>query len=469
MDAGLRHIGRFNRRAGSSPPGFQRKAKPLRDVRFRGSAAAWIAPRLHPTIRPAAGGLDRSTSHRLTMRRLILPIAVVTLVAAGAFLLRRDRATPDTSYRFVSVTRGDLESNVSATGNLSAVRTVQVGTQVSGQIAELYADFNDRVKKGQLIARLDPTLLEEAVRQAQADVDRTAADLAQKEFVFQQTEQMHRSGAVTETEFKSAQYNLQMSQASMKSAQANLERARRNLQYASIHAPISGVVIERNVDVGQTVAASLSAPQLFLLAEDLSRMQILASVDESDIGRIEPEQSVRFTVQAWPERAFTGKVRQVRMQSATTENVVNYTVVVDVDNKDGTLLPGMTATVNFQVASAKDVLRVPNAALRLRPTEEMLAALAASETGEEAPPAAGDEGGTGRLWYLDAQGRPATIAVRTGLSDGQMTAVSGAGLREGMRVIAAITSGTAAPSEGVSSPFQSAQPQGGRGRGPGRM
>jgi HlyD family secretion protein len=424
------------------------------------------------------------------MRRFILSIAVLTLVAAGVYFVRRHQGTPDTSYRFASITRGDLESTVSATGTVNAVRTVQVGTQVSGQIAELYVDFNDRVKKGQLVARLDPTLLQEAVRQAHADVDRTAADLAQKEFVFQQTEQMHKGGAVTETEFRTAQHNLQMSQASMKSAEANLERSRRNLQYASIYAPISGVVIERNVDVGQTVAASLSAPQLFLIAEDLSRMQILASVDESDIGRIQPGQSVRFTVQAWPERTFPGAVRQVRMQSVTTENVVNYTVVVDVDNTDGTLLPGMTTTVNFQVAAARNVLRVPNAALRIRPTEAMLATLDASETGEEEPAASATatrpgnaaretagaagggeagggetDGGIARLWYIDAQGRPAALTVRTGLSDGQMTEVAGPGLREGMRVIAAITAGAAAPGEGVASPFQSAPSQGGRGRG----
>ncbi|HSA57493.1 MAG TPA: efflux RND transporter periplasmic adaptor subunit [Gemmatimonadaceae bacterium] len=391
------------------------------------------------------------------MKRILLALAVVATVAVGIFFLTRDRSANATSYRFVSISRGDIESSVTATGSLSAVRTVQVGTQVSGQIAELYVDFNDRVRKGQLIARLDPTLLEEAVRQAQADLDRAAADLAQKEFVFQQTDQMHQSGAVTETEHKSALFALQMSRAGMKASEANLERARRNLQYASIHAPIDGIIIERNVDVGQTVAASLSAPQLFLIAEDLSSMQILASVDESDIGRIAPGQQARFTVQAFTDRTFEGKVRQVRMQSATTENVVNYTVVVDVDNSDGALLPGMTATVTFRVAGAENVLKVPNAALRLRPTEAMLAAAADDETGEVPE-------GTTRLWTLDAQGQPRALAVVAGLTDGQETEVSGPGLREGLRVIAAITTGGPAASEGVASPFQTAQPQGGRGR-----
>lgn len=428
------------------------------------------------------------------MRRLLIALVVVGAVAAGVFLVTRNGNANTTTYRFVTVSRGDIESSVSATGTLNAVRTVQVGTQVSGQIAELFVDFNDRVRKGQLIARLDPTLLEEEVRQAQADVDRMAADLAQKEFVLAQTESLYTRQAVTETETKTARYNVQMSQANMKAAQANLERARRNLQFASIYSPIDGVVIERNVDVGQTVAASLSAPQLFLIAENLSRMQILAAVDESDIGRIAPEQSVRFTVQAFPNRTFRGTVRQVRMQSATTENVVNYTVVVDVDNRDRALLPGMTATVTFEVAKAEDVLKVPNAALRLRPTNEMLAAAGADEDEESAPVAdssaraavgRGRAGGTGagndtntpgaasdasamsvgRLWYLDAQGRPAVVTVRTGLTDGQETEVAGPGLREGMRVIGAITSGSI-QSTGVSSPFQTPQ-SGGRGRGRG--
>lgn len=422
------------------------------------------------------------------MRRILIVTVVLAAVAAGVLLITRDGDAGAASYRFVSVTRGDLESTVTATGTLNPVRTVQVGTQVSGQIAELYVDFNDRVRKGQLIARLDPTLLEEAVRQAQADVDRAAADLAQKQFIAEQTAKMHERQAVTDTEYKTAQFNLQMSQASMKAAEANLERAKRNLQYASVYSPIDGVVIERNVDVGQTVAASLSAPQLFLIAEDLSRMQILASVDESDIGSIREGQDLRFTVQAYPNRTFRGRVRQVRMQSVSTENVVNYTVVADVENKDGALLPGMTATVTFEVAKATAVLKVANAALRVRPTEEMLAAVGDGEVGPApaetatrtasggatpggAPARAGAADAaedlapaarTARLWYIDDQGRPAVVTVRTGLSDGQETEVSGPGLREGMRVIAAVTSGSTTGST-IASPFQTQAS--GRGRG----
>ena len=176
---------------------------------------------------------------------------------------------------------------------------------------------------------------------------------------------------LTEIDFNTAKYAYDVALANVKSAQVTLERARQNLAYTNIYAPIDGVVVERDVDVGQTVAASLSAPQLFLIANDLAQMQILASVDESDIGAIHEGQSARFTVQAYPNETFTGSVKQVRLQSKTTENVVNYTVVVSVTNANGKLLPGMTATIDFLTGSAKDVLLVPNAALRFRPTEQM--------------------------------------------------------------------------------------------------
>ncbi len=433
------------------------------------------------------------------MRRLITGISVLAIAGVSiAFLLHRS-AKDTTSYRFVEVTRGDIESAVNSTGILSAVRTVQVGTQVSGQIAELHADFNDHVKKGQLIARLDPTVLEEAVRQAEADVERAQADLQQKQFVLNQTESMYKNEVSTETEYKTAQYDAKMSEAALKSSQSNLERAKRNLSYASIYSPIDGIVIERNVDVGQTVAASLSAPQLFLIAEDLSHMQILASVDEGDIGQIREGQPVHFTVQAYPNRTFDGKVGQVRMQSTANENVVNYTVVVAVNNPDGLLLPGMTATVSFEVAKATNVLKVQNAALRLRPTAAMIATArtggpaglrdssrAGTDSGrgiarrpgtveEDALREPGRAGGVGesqrvgfaQLWYLDDNGNPAMTRVRTGLTNGQETEITGSSVHEGMQVIAAVTSSDQAPGA-VSSPFQTGQPQGRggfRGRG----
>ena len=421
------------------------------------------------------------------MKRIHIVIACAVLLGAAAWIvygrLSGDERQP---YRLVAVERGNLESSVSATGTLSAVTTVQVGTQVSGRIVEIYADFNDRVEKGQLIARIDPLLLEQAVRDAEAGLERSRAEAAQAEREFERNRQLFERKVITEMEFNNAKYALDVARASLKSAQIALERAKQNLSYTYIYAPIDGVVVERNVDVGQTVAASLSTPQLFLIANDLSQMQILASVDESDIGAIYSGQPVRFSVQAYPNEVFECEVRQVRLQSTTTENVVTYTVVVSVANPTGKLLPGMTATVDFLTGVAEDVLIVPNAALRFRPTEEMLAAVrkrnakegAAAESaggpgqgqlrkvalngagGAAAPgagPAAGQGGrrrpdGTATLWYLDERGRPAMMRVRTGLTDGQRTEVSGPELREGMQIIVGLAQ-TDRPAR-PSSPFQ---------------
>jgi HlyD family secretion protein len=397
------------------------------------------------------------------MRRshIILLAGGVLLLAAGVWLFTGKSKDGTATYRLAAVERGDLEATVSSTGTLSAVTTVQVGTQVSGKIVAIHADFNDHVKQGQLIAEIDPVLLQQTVRDAQAGLERSQAQLEQTKREYERNQQLFERKVLTEIDFNTAKYAYNVAQANVKSAQVTLDRARQNLAYANIYAPIDGVVVERDVDVGQTVAASLSAPQLFLIANDLSQMQILASVDESDIGAIHESQSARFTVQAYPNETFTGSVKQVRLQSKTTENVVNYTVVVSVSNPNGKLLPGMTATIDFLTGSAKDALLVPNAALRFRPTEEMRAQLRKryaakrGETNPEARAGAGEglEGGTGArtaatgnrprnastLWYLDDKGEPAATRVRVGLSDGQRTEVSGKDLKEGMQVIIGVT------------------------------
>jgi HlyD family secretion protein len=300
-----------------------------------------------------------------------------------------------------------------------------------------------------VIARIDPTLLEIAVHNAEANLERNQAQLDQAERNYARAVTLREQRILSETDYNEAQYNLESGRAAVKGAHVGLDQARRNLAYATIYAPVSGTVVERTVDVGQTVAASLAAPKLFTIAEDLTRMQMLVSVDESDIGRIRPGQSVRFTVQAYPSQPFKGTVRQVRLQSTTKENVVNYTVVVNVRNEDGRLLPGMTATVRFVVARADGVLRVPNAALRIVPSERMRAEL-------QVP-----NGGTPRLFYLDTQGRLAVAKVRPGLSDGQLTEVEGPALAEGLRVVAGLND--SAPVAGVANPLQGSgrQQQGG--------
>ena len=421
----------------------------------------------------------------------------LSLIAGGAWFYRHAEAKEAPAYRFAAVERGSLQSSVSATGALSAVRTVQVGTQVSGQVSGIYVDFNDRVRKGQLLARIDPTLQQQAVQDAQAGLERAQAQLGLAQAEYSRNKQLFDAKIVTASEYGAVESNFAVQQANVKSARIALERAQKNLGYTSIYAPSDGVIIERNVDVGQTVAASLSAPQLFLIANDLSQMQILASVSESDIGAINEGQQVKFTVQPYPNQTFTGTVRQVRLQSTTQDNVVNYTAVVGVGNPDGKLLPGMTATVQFLTASANDVLTVPNAALRYRPTAEEMASVvgggqaaggdstrartrssgdstqwrarraAAGGTAGGARTGARAGGSVGTLWTVDAKGKLASVRVRTGLSDGSKTEVQGRDLKAGTQVIVGTSNGAQTATQGSpsSSPFQ---PQGGgMRRGPG--
>ena len=395
-------------------------------------------------------------------KRVVVGLGVTVLAAAVsvAFLVRSG-ATRPAAYRTVAVERGDVAATVSATGTLSALSTVQVGTQVSGQIAELKADYNSHVAQGDLIARLDSTLLYLAVRQAQAEVRQARADSIQKQFALDQARSLESAGLLARGDYIAAETAYETAQAGLTSAEVNLARAEENLRYVNIYAPIAGTVIQRNVDVGQTVQASFSAPQLFLIAADLKQMQILVSVDEADIGEIRVGQRVQFTVQAYANRTFTGTVQQVRLQSTTSQNVVNYTVVVGVANPDLVLLPGMTATVTFEVARATDVLKVASAALRFQAPAAWLVQWRAAHPG--AAVASGPD--VAALWSLDAEGRPQPTFVRTGLSDGQSTEISAAGLDVGRAFIAGVAaSGKAAT--GAASPFQSTQQRGGGPPGP---
>ena len=437
--------------------------------------------------------------------RMISIAAGLSIVAGGAWFYNRADAKQDMTYRFATIDRGNLQSTVSATGTLSADRTVQVGTQVSGQVSAIYADFNDKVKKGQLLARIDPMLQQQAVQDAQAGLERAQAqlDLAKQEY--DRNKQLFDSKIVTAAEFGTVRANYTVAQANVKSAGVALSRARQNLAYTNIYSPIDGIIVERNVDVGQTVAASLSAPQLFLIANDLSQMQILASVDESDIGAIKQDQEVRFTVQSYPNRQFTGHVSQVRLQSKTQDNVVNYTAVVTVQNP-GVLLPGMTATVSFLTGSVENALTVSNAALRYRPTQEELAAAGitqASFTGRRDSTVRRDSararwsggavgsgaasgqwsggqgqmrqgtgaGSRGTLWYIGADNKLKMARVRVGLSDGQRTAIESDSLRAGMQVIVGTSGGAQSATASTtnnnrsSNPLQPQAPRGPGGQG----
>lgn len=330
-------------------------------------------------------------------------------------------------YLFATVTRGPLETLVSSTGTLAALETVEIGTQVSGTIASIAVDYNDHVRKGQVLAVLDQALFAAQVREAEANVAKARATLTQAEDEFKRNQPLFDKGFLSAQEFLPVRTGVDTAGATLAAAEATLARARTNLAYTVIRSPIDGTVIKRSVEAGQTVAASLNTPTLFVIARDLAQMRIEADVDESDIGQIRNGQAVRFTVQSHPGESFHGTVSQIRLQPRTISNVVNYTVLIDAKNDKGLLLPGMTATVDFVVNRVEDALLVPNAALRFQPPEET----AGKDKG-------GADGKTGRIFTLGADGRLQSVAVTKGETDGVKTVVSGTGVRDGLEVISGL-------------------------------
>jgi len=340
------------------------------------------------------------------MRRTVIIAVILAAIAAGGYGYYRDTQKPvPPTINTARVTRGDLAETVGATGQLQAVTTVQVGTQVSGTLLELNADFNSLVRKGQVLARLDPSLFQTQIEQARANLVRAEADMERlrvglddSRTKLNRARELSAKKLIAQIEVEAAEVAVRSAEAQLRSqaagvaqSQASLRQNQVNLQHTVIEAPIDGLVISRNVDVGQTVAASMSAPTLFLLAADLTKMQVLASLDESDVGRIRPGQAVRFRVDAYPTDEFLGTVTQVRLQPTTVQNVVTYQTVIDVPNPDLRLKPGMTATVNIEIARRTNVMRVPNTALRFRPTADIFAAL-----GQTPPAGGGGGGGRGR-------------------------------------------------------------------------
>jgi HlyD family secretion protein len=324
------------------------------------------------------------------MKKAILTLLVLAVLSASGYAYYRYRnTTPAPVVTTSPVTRGDVTDQVGATGTLQAVTTVQVGTQVSGTIQALYADFNSLVQKGQVLARLDPSLFQTQIEQAranllraQADVERLRVGLDDSRTKAQRARELSARQLLPRSEMDAAEVAVRSSEAQVKSAeaqvvqaQASLNQNQVNLQHTVIEAPIDGLVISRNVDVGQTVAASMQAPTLFVLAADLTKMQVLANLDESDVGRIRPGQRVTFRVDAYPAEDFVGTVAQVRLQPIVQQNVVTYATVIDVPNPALKLKPGMTANVTVEIARQTNVLRIPNTALRFRPTNDIFAAL----------------------------------------------------------------------------------------------
>jgi len=413
---------------------------------------------------------------------LIYGIAAVIIILTGYYFLSGNEDTGE-KFSFAEITRGDLNVVITSSGTLEAMSTVEVGTQVSGRIAKLFVDFNSEVYKGQLLAILDTITLAANVRDVQANLEKAKAQYNQTAAVHARNKALYEKSYISELEFIESQTNVESALASLKSAESALERAKTNLGYAFIYAPIAGKIINRSVEQGQTVAASLSAPTLFTIAEDLSSMRILASVDESDIGQIKVGQKVKFTVQTYTDKTFDGEVTQIRLNPTVVSNVVNYIVVVKADNSDKLLLPGMTATVDFYVDSREDVLLVPNIALRFQPTEAMMEEFRKNMEKERAnlPDSVknrfqGQGGGqfgqgifgggsnTGRrrnmnrVWYLDENGKLKMSPVFLGLTDGKNTEIiRGRNIKEGMKIISGIVEDEAAATSN-NNPFNPTPP-----------
>ena len=438
------------------------------------------------------------------MRRRTVWIGLGVLVAAaGLFVAFRSRSN-DVRYATAAIDRGDIADVVGATGVLQAVTTVQVGSQVSGTIQQLLADFNSTVKKGQVIARLDPALFKARVAQAQAnlvssraDVERARATVTDSRQKYERAQELAKQDLVPESDlesakaaFDSARAQLQASEAAVSQSQASLNQSQVDLGHTVITAPIDGVVLARNVDVGQTVAASLQAPVLFVIANDLDEMQVNASIDEADIGRVKAGQGVTFRVDAFPDQAFKGRLEQVRLQPVVAQNVVTYNTIVAVDNKGQRLMPGMTATVSVIIEERKDAVRVPAAALRFRPEgfeagrgtgggggrvrpaseggrpsgEPSAGVERASQTEGRGRDERGGGGRSGLVFLPGPDGRPEPQRVRLGVSDGRFVEVVD-GLAEGQKVITGVEEGGRsrapgpAPSGGTNNPFQPQRPQ----------
>lgn len=394
----------------------------------------------------------------MTWRRIFL---LLVILATAGFGLWRYFSAPGggPAFRLATVESGPITAVVASSGALQPVTQVQVGSQVSGQVREIFADFNDQVREGQLIARIDPENFEHRVRQAQADLEAAKATVAMQQaelyraqvnLLDAERDFRRKEGLVAKhfissaeldkarTVFEAAKAQQQVVQAQTKNSEAlvrqreaQLAQAKVDLARTEIRSPVDGLVVKRSVDRGQTVAASLQAPELFIIARNLSDMQVETAIDEADVGRIKVGQQASFTVDAYPGRRFSGQVKQVRKAAQVVANVVSYTVIVSASNPDLLLLPGMTANVRIVTAEKPEVLKVPNAALRFRPASEAPRATPGSGGRDKGS----GKGGSQQVWIVGTDGKPQPVAVKTGLSDGQMTEIVEGELRAGQEVI----------------------------------
>ena len=391
-------------------------------------------------------------------RPIPLIVAAVVLIGA-ALLLRRCTSGSGATYQTATVARGPITQAVTATGTLNPVQNVQVGSQVSGNIQKLFADFNSIVKAGQVIAQIDPVVFQASVNQAEGDVANARAALELTRLNEARTQALVAKQNSAQSDLDQAPANLHQAEANVKIKEGALEKAKADLDHCTITSPIDGIVISRNVDVGQTVAASLQAPVIFTIANDLAKMQIDANVAEADVGGVAVDQDVDFTVDAFPTRTFQGKVVQVRNAPITVQNVVTYDTVIGVSNPDQKLKPGMTANVSIVAAHRDDTVKIPNSALRFRMPDQTPSVAPKRDPSASGRGPGNKPGGNRaerrveRTVYVMASGasKPTALTIKTGISVGVTTEVL-EGLKEGDLVVTGMTESGAAPTP-ASNPF----------------
>jgi len=390
-----------------------------------------------------------------TRKRVVIAVAVLAATAGAVAVFKpKDDVVPPSKYRSTLVDRGAINQTVTATGTINPVALINVGSQVSGTVAELNADFNDRVKKGQVLLKLEPTIFNAQVRQADANIASARASLRLAQATFERNEQLVAQNFMSGLALDQSKREMEVARANMTLAQAQHDRARADLNNSVIRSPIDGVVIKRTIDLGQTVAASFTTPNLFQIAQDLTKMQIDTSVSEADVGQLKDGLPARFVVDAYPDREFAATMRQFRLAPNVVQSVVTYNVVLDVDNVDELLKPGMTAQVRLVVANRPNVLRIPTTALRFRLSEEEQEAErkrnkdvkpgAVAVTAPAPAPVkdddiafrnASDTTRIFKIYKLDAMNQPQPIDIRAGLSNFRYTEVLSGDLKPGDRVI----------------------------------
>ena len=309
-------------------------------------------------------------------KKTIIIISAIAVIAIGGLVVRhylKDKGKT-IDFQTAEVTTGSISNTVTATGTIQAIQTVEVGTQVSGRVKKLFVDFNSHVKKGQVLAQIDEAPLKLSLDQAKATLDNAKAELKYQTSNYDRLKPLYEKQLISQTDYDQALYNYEQAKANVLSAQSGYDKSKTNLAYATIYSPIDGVVLNRAVDEGQTVAASFNTPTLFTIANDLTQMQVEADVDEADIGQVRDGQRVEFTVDAYPDLKFTGKVTEIRLEPVTTNNVVTFTVIISAPNPDKKLLPGMTASATIFVQEAKDALKIPMQALLFKPDHALMAA-----------------------------------------------------------------------------------------------